>query len=607
MPGTSPKRTSCTSTSRGFHWSIAQICLGAMEVNSFTTTERFYSLMCLILGLLFGSTLVSSLSTAMFQVQMDMRDSYLKMKLVHCYLREKGVDRNLAVQVERQVAERLRQKGKLTEDKVTALDCMSASLRSKLRLDVFGRYLKQHPLFRLFMSIEVELVETLCRTCMKYTHLRRQDDVFHPGYEASRAYFFVSGAIVYRQEPGSSLAAGHGTIESYVREQSWISEAALWCHWIHVGHAQASDATELAELHIEPFIEAVDQDSAGSELVRAYGVQFHRRLQSAKPPTADWPDDLQVPMTDWSDIVFSMGEWAQVIIGTDAVRQTFHSRHQHLRSKASTLSALTAEIREGRSTVMLNASGEMERIVSLAALEIHNDRLQLLVELGKSDTGSMEPSGKLPGGKQQRGELVRETVDRLLDTKLAPICPQLEVGHLKRDLQWKPSQEYGVRTKYIRHVVSLSFSGELEAGGAVNVIRCDPTRRNSYCSANAAESPLPNISPTTNPAARARISSALAHSLQQRDVFHIVGKQGKAGFYAWLASSEFEAISSLSGERFLTQWVSALNAAMGEVLARDSLVAGVTGTCETLEAAPSCPTTTSPHFSFSQLAASQSL
>lgn len=597
-----------------FHWSIAQICLGAMEVNSFTTVERFYSLMCLILGLLFGSTLVSSLSAAMFQVQMDMRDNYLKMKLVHQFLREKEVGRTLAVQVGKQVSERLKQKVKVTEDKVKGLELLSASLRSKLRFDVVGRYLKQHSLFRLCINLDMALVDTLCRNCIRCKHLRRQDDVFHPGNEASCAYFFVSGALLYKQERESSPAAEHGTVEKYIKEHSWISEAALWSHWVHVGVAQASETTELAELRIAPFVEAMDQVSVGSELVRAYGVQFHRRLQAARPPTSDWPDDLQVPMTDWSDIVFSMSDWAQVVVGMDAVRtsssRSWAPSHQQLRVRASALSALTVEIREGRSTVTLNASGEMERTVSLAALEIRSSRQQLLVELGKSDTGSMESSGKLPGGKQERGELVRETVDRLLDTKLAPIAPQLEVGHIERDIQWKPSQEYGIRTKYIRHVVSLSFNGELDEGDAVSVIRCDPTRRNSYCSVGSvgsctAESPLPNTSPMT-PTARARIGSDLARSLHQRDVFHIVGKK-KAGFYAWLDKSEFEAISSPPGERFLTQWVSALCAAVGEVRAREPPKADGTGMGDAFEAAPSCPPSMSPNFSGPPLDAPQSL
>ena len=53
-----------------FHWSLAQITLGATELIAFNSCERVLSVLLMFFGLLFGSTLVSSLSATLIGMQM---------------------------------------------------------------------------------------------------------------------------------------------------------------------------------------------------------------------------------------------------------------------------------------------------------------------------------------------------------------------------------------------------------------------------------------------------------------------------------------------------------------------------------------------------------
>merc|ERR1719203_1334715 len=59
--------------SSAIHWSIAQTTLGAMEVVSVNTVERTFNVACLLVGLFFGSSLISSLSAGMIEFRLSMQ------------------------------------------------------------------------------------------------------------------------------------------------------------------------------------------------------------------------------------------------------------------------------------------------------------------------------------------------------------------------------------------------------------------------------------------------------------------------------------------------------------------------------------------------------
>eukprot|EP00972_Heterocapsa_arctica_P049698 7312236-Heterocapsa_arctica.AAC.1 len=51
------------------------------------------------------------------------------------------------------------------------------------------------------------------------------------------------------------------------------------------------------------------------ELTTQYGRAFQQRLLAAQPPQAPWPTDLEVPFTDFEDLVLAMTKDVQAIIG----------------------------------------------------------------------------------------------------------------------------------------------------------------------------------------------------------------------------------------------------------------------------------------------------
>merc|ERR1719284_2224495 len=80
--------------------------------------------------------------------------------------------------------------------------------------------------------------------------LQQGDDLFQPGDECSRAFFFSHGHLHYSQDPDTSVVAI--VTGQRVKESSWLCEAALWMQWIHVGRAQAIEHCRLLTLDSDP-------------------------------------------------------------------------------------------------------------------------------------------------------------------------------------------------------------------------------------------------------------------------------------------------------------------------------------------------------------------
>merc|ERR1712125_74972 len=83
-----------------FHWAVAQFMLENIEIECVNAFERLFSIICLLIGLIFGSVIISSLSASMVNFQM-IRQEYIKnMRLLRQYLRENAVNRETALLVQ---------------------------------------------------------------------------------------------------------------------------------------------------------------------------------------------------------------------------------------------------------------------------------------------------------------------------------------------------------------------------------------------------------------------------------------------------------------------------------------------------------------------------
>mmetsp|Transcript_58544 Transcript_58544/g.181825 ORF Transcript_58544/g.181825 Transcript_58544/m.181825 type:complete len:251 (-) Transcript_58544:10-762(-) len=149
-----------------------------------------------------------------------------------------------------------------------------------------------------------------------------------------------------------------------------------------------------------------------------------------------------------------MAKEVQVTIGMDALSQMAKSRWP---TKA--IDKLTEEVCSAKSIVVVTGEGRILRLVSLVVLRLERGDGRLLVHVGKWDGSRFEAECQLPGLKQERDELVGETVARMLGTKLKQLEGQVHVESVVRDNKTRMSKEYGVQTRYLLSVCEARLLG----------------------------------------------------------------------------------------------------------------------------------------------------
>ena len=101
----------CTSV----HWAIAQLTLGSVDVAAFTDLERLFSIAVMIFGLLFGSTIVSSVSATLISSQIRAGERAQRTHNLEVYLKQNRVGTMLSYQVRKMATAGMRRPDVLLE------------------------------------------------------------------------------------------------------------------------------------------------------------------------------------------------------------------------------------------------------------------------------------------------------------------------------------------------------------------------------------------------------------------------------------------------------------------------------------------------------------
>jgi len=513
-----------------YHWTVAQITMGSMGINANNTSERLFSIFMLMLGLLFGATMVSSLSASMVDYQMLAKDKKEKLRALRRYLRENCVDHRVAVLVQQQAAARLWKRARLAAKDVHALGVISVSLRAELHFELCRRHVVSHALFRFWADTDASMARNFCFECASFAFPMPGDDVFLPGTVTDASYLVVSGKLNYTQVPGSSPATDPRT--AFVGAGQWLCEAALWSHWIHVGTLQAETECQLFVVCAKELDSVLRRNRVLRDVTTEYCRRFHERITSAKPPHAPWPDDIGVPFTEYCDIVARMDEARQATIGLAALEQMATSWGWH-----RGFEQLRAEVREGRSTMTINGRGDFERIVALVVVRIERGDGSIWAQIGEQEHSDVacKCACQLPSTKQQHGEPLGDTAMGILED-LGFGERDVEILGTERDDEWQESRKLGVRTKYLRTVCRARLRSDVGAP-STETQRLPEARRTTRASTTSTWGRTPAVA-----------------AAPQRDAF-VRRRAGRARFYAWLTPAELRQLQGPAGEAVLAAWL----------------------------------------------------
>lgn len=525
-----------------FHWAITQMTPGSMPVHPLNSYERIFNIICLFFGLLFFSSVISSMTTTLTEIKMQAFERENIVRQLEQFFRQKSVSRILAVTFKKQVIERMSQRKPLEMKNVTAIPMVSLTLREDLTLDLCRPHLTSHQLFRIVAQTDALVFRQLCTAAVTFDALLPGDLLFVQDTPCQVAYLVTSGLVGYTADQMTSRWSNDAT----VGEKGWLSWVALWTEqWTHVGRAEAKHISEIMVLNGEAVFQCVDRCAELRALFEEYCIAFHQRLVTASPVSSGmWPNDVEVPLTEFGEIMLGVRQREQQFVGMK-VLQMIQAQQQ-----VSWMSSMTSqhmhdlqrEVVSGRCVLVESPDGSARRVVGFTGIRLQREDGSLLTILAKKrlNKSEWEPDGQLPGVKQDPGELPHQALRRLLRERLGPFSEEIRVLCAKREDRHEESVRYGIKTQYIRVV----YGATLQRGDASPVLLGTTHQR------------FPSVFGKSGSLHSKNLSSrgALFRMPDVKDCYLL--KDGRNEFIASFVQADMlDVFRKVSGQKVLQKWI----------------------------------------------------
>jgi len=435
-----------------YHWSLAQITLGGLDINPTNSAERSVAIACNFFGLFFGGMVVSILSTTLMELREINHDHEVKMRKLRDFLLQHGMGIGIRLRVIRQVHDRMKlQQGMaLVEKDVLALKVVSVTLLRELRYHLYFNLVRMHPLLHSWTLLQAEGIKQLCSEGVNMIVLLPDDELFVAGALSKSAYLVKQGNLEY------TLRAIDGPCNEEqvdrVPAAMWISEATWWCHWYHVGAALACNTCTLLSVAPSAILECMDSDPVIAAITIEYGIRFHRYIVTAKDSPVT---DVNVQYADFNGLLCTMPTEVHVILGMAALQQLVASGQHWRLERDGTLEKLKGEVAEGRSLVIMDHKGTLHRRVAATMLQLESKECDVpvrLTQVAYFDVDALEwkPMIQLPGVKQTDGESPSGAMARIVQQRLClPSTCEMTATKWIQNMENHSSKQFGVGTHYL--------------------------------------------------------------------------------------------------------------------------------------------------------------
>jgi hypothetical protein len=548
------------------HWSITQMTPGSMQVFPVNSAERVFNIVCLVSGLVVFSFLVSSISAAVAQFKFRIHDHSERLNHLQRFLRDNRIRSDIAMQIHKQVVQKLTYRKPLTTKDVDVLGLLSKSLHSALMKELCRPVIGEHSFFRFVWEMDSLAAEEMCRSCSEFLY-SRADTLFQTNMEASGMYFVSNGLLAYVLDPrfaaiGQTIRGPDETVgveEEIVSQGTWLCEAALWCRWRHVGTAEGktNNCVELLYLGNERFLKMLQRLPLVANMTWAYAIAFCDCLANSKPPRCALPNDLTVPF-EVDEVFSAMPKEAKEYMGELAIT-TLKTSHRWLSILYDEqLEKMQEEVENGKSFLMLAPGKEkVLRVVSLVAIKlkrISDGRFLVRLKVHQQPDGTYQADCKLPGKKLVDGESREQCVQHILDEELSQLAPQVRLENFQRVDESKRSDKFGVPTRYVKLICYAKWEGD------------DGSPVSTRSKENSLEMPISGrlsarTSKTSTPRVRGSFfrgsTGSLARSASRAEcpsfsLEEYIFTMGDGMHFAWATEGEIEYFSSNAGRAELS-------------------------------------------------------
>jgi len=422
--------------------------LGASDAFPTNSYERFLNIIFLINGLVVGSTTISYVSAAIVDCLMLQRDATNQLLEVRRFLRQYNCPPRLSAEVVKQVSKRLSEEIVLKESEVTALNLLAPTLRMQVQHETRLPHIENHPLLNIWSEIDRKCLEALSLMAVTHKFMAREDDLFQPGQSCHETWLVLSGKLKYQMHHGTEFVSTAGVI---VGNGTWISEAALWCLWNHVGAMEANDVKcHLLSINAVAMLRMLQEFPTVRRLTQQYAKNYHSYLTSSGPPHSAWPTDLHVPFTE--DVAMLLSQH----VGLGLLKRNLTAGTLYLSPEDEAY--VQKELMAGKCTLQYSEDDhQLERVVGVANLQLKWEvasEVRTLYQLGLVDEKNRQKlSLHVPGTKRLTGESPNAALQRILDTDLQSFANFMYVEDSERKVSVKEStQTLKMRTKTVKTI-----------------------------------------------------------------------------------------------------------------------------------------------------------
>jgi len=466
-----------------FYSSAATMFSGASFFAPSNSLEACFDVVFLVFGVLFASSMISSISSMLVDYEMMQRDRNKELSLLRQFLTQHRVEPLLFVNIKTQVMHRMSIQKRLSYADIPVLSLLSVDLRSALKHSLFAPPLTEHAFIRCLDYLDDSFLRQLCHLALAQIVANPGDEVVASATAVDNAYLLKYGAMRYA--PGAS----HDSFVD-VHIDQWICEVALWIAWSARGCLEAISFCELlsvsavglnAVLGAHPDVEAVVCDLS---ITMCSFIAKER---------ANVGDLALEDVVDYDTVISLMPYTSRLLVSKPAVKGVrsflMQSPNGPLLNRSTVnrslglgprqnlqiiISKLDKELREGECNLRQDASGNVMRVVQVVALHFEREDGRVCVELGKWEQEDAPVAVLLPpGAKLQQGEYPLEALRRMLAHKLHPFASALQVTERKIVRKLRPSYRYGIATTYVRTVFVASLQTGVYVDGLSKYI-CRP-------------------------------------------------------------------------------------------------------------------------------------
>lgn len=284
MPGDFPKEPLGARYFASLHWSLSQLGGGMDEIAPRNYEERITAILVYLVSFVIAAIFVSGLTSAMTRLVILGSQQSQQLSGLRRYLLLNGISNGLMLRIQRNANYALSERQKfMPEGRVELLDVISEPLRVELHFEIYSSVLSVHHFFQRYIEECPPVMRKVCHAGISTTEVSQGDVLFTVGEIPTRPkmYFQRSGELQYVAITGKV---------TQLSGQMWLSEAVMWCQWMHRGQLTSATDARMVMLDAKTFQDIASEFDHHDFDPKVYAAEFVQHLNKcASEEISDLP------------------------------------------------------------------------------------------------------------------------------------------------------------------------------------------------------------------------------------------------------------------------------------------------------------------------------